>query len=548
MDGQTGASDAADLEKPKTLVSFRVLVGNKVCLNWYILPVEDGPNFDWALESIRFASKNGGCFSNEISPEWNLSCVYLSREATGKNPLDVSPKVSVAEACRTFGRFVTFEFEEPATAASKQIESKNAFALLMKSAETQAKQVVQPARKPETRGDWRLFNALVNLFEREQLGFSASSRLAETSGKEFIETITSVLFQVLVPERMARLKDRCIKIPDYWLRLVEDGQVYNDPTSHKHGLRAMSHALVVEWRDVLYKALLCPWLQQQKWQRVNHATRNLATCLDKYAEYLTSSTKRVNAMHSMLEPARCPGDGSSSNLKRIESCARPEAIIRRYKDLEQVLAPQDVYGDPVFVVDYCPTDRRERYVYLQELCFPFAVEVFRYHQGGNRGTLTWIWKAPSEPGQSDNSKSCSLVNKLLEDVPVYHTRAMRREFVQRYGLISRVSPTILNEMYQFITDDSSALPTSASQAVTARLRLALELQDPDLVFDLRKLNAGRHVEYEVFYEAAQAYIERNALQACDDRRHGSTCHMALAMSVRDFRDLKPCQKAPLHRP
>ena len=108
MDGQTGASDAADLEKPKTRSGFW-----SQCLNWYILPVEDGPNFDWALESIRFASKNGGCFSSEISPEWNLSRVYLSREATGKNPLDVSPKVSVAEACRTFGRFVTFEFEEP---------------------------------------------------------------------------------------------------------------------------------------------------------------------------------------------------------------------------------------------------------------------------------------------------------------------------------------------------------------------------------------------------------------------------------------------------
>ena len=137
----------------------------------YILPVEDGPNFDWALESIRFASKNGGCFSNEISPEWNLSCVYLSREATGKNPLDVSPKVSVAEACRTVGRFVTFEFEEPATAASKQIESKNAFALLMKSAETQAKQVAQAARKPETRGDWRLFNASLTSSRGSSLDF-----------------------------------------------------------------------------------------------------------------------------------------------------------------------------------------------------------------------------------------------------------------------------------------------------------------------------------------------------------------------------------------
>ena len=75
-----------------------------------------------------------------------------------------------------------------------------------------------------------------------------------------------------------------------------------------------------------------------------------------------------------------------------------------------------------------------------------------------------------------------------------------------------------------------------SQAVQARLKLALELQDPDLVFDLRELNEGRHVQYDRFYEAARAYMERNALQAADDRRHGTTCHMALAMSVQDFRN------------
>ena len=91
-------------------------------------------------------------------------------------------------------------------------------------------------------------------------------------------------------------------------------------------------------------------------------------------------------------------------------------------------------------------------------------------------------------------------------------------------------------MYQYLSDDASVLPSSMSQAVQARLKLALELQDPDLVFDLRELNEGRHVQYDRFYEAARAYIERNALQAADDRRHGTTCHMALAMSVRDFRD------------
>ena len=47
-----------------------------------------------------------------------LSRLYVSREATGQ-PLDVSPHVSVAEACRNFGRFVTFQFVEP---GSKEVE------------------------------------------------------------------------------------------------------------------------------------------------------------------------------------------------------------------------------------------------------------------------------------------------------------------------------------------------------------------------------------------------------------------------------------------
>ena len=45
-----------------------------------------------------------------------------------------------------------------------------------------------------------------------------------------------------------------------------------------------------------------------------------------------------------------------------------------------------------------------------------------------------------------------------------------------------------------------------------------------------------HVEHDTFDETAKTHIELNALQAADDRPHGSTCHMALAISVRDFRD------------
>ena len=186
---------------------------------------------------------------------------------------------------------------------------------------------------------------------------------------------------------------RSIVVPPQWTKLLEGGVTYNDPKTHKHGLRALSKEMVMEWCDMLYWILLFPWLSRTKWQGVAGAARDLASCLNKYASYLESSTQRVNIMHNMLEPARCPGEGTSSELRRIESSSRPEKITNRYKTLEQALSSCDDYGDPLFLPDYAPTDRQERYEYVRELRLPFAVEVFRYHQGGNRGTLSWIWRA-----------------------------------------------------------------------------------------------------------------------------------------------------------
>ena len=164
----------------QTLVSFRVLVGQKTYLNWYILPVLDGPNFDWPLESLRKASKEGtgGSFRGIIDDSWILSRLCVSREATGQ-PLDMSPHVSVMEACRNFGRFVTFQFVEP---GSKEVEGeasepKNAFAELMRPAAAQTRSLVLPVPRNECHGDWRLFNALIQfqerwarIFNREWLG------------------------------------------------------------------------------------------------------------------------------------------------------------------------------------------------------------------------------------------------------------------------------------------------------------------------------------------------------------------------------------------
>lgn len=59
----------------------------------------------------------------------------------------------------------------------------------------------------------------------------------------------------------------------------------------------------------------------------------------------------------------------------------------------------------------------------------------------------------------------------------------------------------------------------------------LDSQDPDIWFDLRHQNSGQPEKYEEFWKAVDAIINENVLKAVDSRRHGTVCHMALALQV-----------------
>ena len=209
-------------------------------------------------------------------------------------------------------------------------------------------------------------------------------------------------------------------------------------------------------------------------------------------------------------------------------------IIARYADLEKELQAQSDY-EPVCVTHIAPVNRQSRFVYLHEIQLPFTVEILSYNQGGNLVTLTWCWKVPTEAADRDADKSMKTVESLKANCHEHHTRAMRRMFVQRYGLLAKVSPTILSEMYRELTGDHSRLPTADTNAVADRLRLALDAQDPELVYDLRgNCNNGRPEKYQQFWDGAKAFLNEQSLNAADSRRHGAVTHMAAAISVRDF--------------
>ena len=274
--------------------------------------------------------------------------------------------------------------------------------------------------------------------------------------------------------------------------------------------------------------------EESHMERFSCCVQQLAHALQKYSNYLESSTVRVNNMHPMLDPARSPTDVSSSSVERIEASVRSAKEAATYCKLQEELDSSEPYQKVVFVNDFAPTDRRGRYHYMHGLRMPFAVEVFQYEHGNNLATLSLVWRAPSEPSESNNNETCKIIDWFRSDIPVYHTRAMRRQFVHRYSLLTSLSPAMLTEIYQHLTSGASAMPTKVSQDLQTRLRLALDSQDPDLVYDLRTLNEGRRAKYDDFWKAADAFINRQALAAVEDRHHGLGCHMALALSIPDY--------------
>jgi len=82
-----------------------------------------------------------------------------------------------------------------------------------------------------------------------------------------------------------------------------------------------------------------------------------------------------------------------------------------------------------------------------------------------------------------------VVERLKPRLPEYHSRKMRREFIQRYSALQLSIPKhILRESYCTATLDSSA---DQNPQMDERVRQAIQAEDSDLVMDLRHLNKGR---------------------------------------------------------
>ena len=88
----------------------------------------------------------------------------------------------------------------------------------------------------------------------------------------------------------------------------------------------------------------------------------------------------------------------------------------------------------------------------------------------------------------------------------------------------------------FEIGDSSAVSSLTKAEIEKRVKLYVEMEDPDIVVDLCQLHSGRASKFDIFWEECDKFLQEQVGLAVDERRHCQVTHMASAVSVQDLQE------------
>ena len=252
----------------------------------------------------------------------------------------------------------------------------------------------------------------------------------------------------------------------------------------------------------------------------------LAKCLLDYSEYLSESNKEH---HVSTVPSRQLSSSLSISFLPVTDI-HPSKL----DSLNSVLCSIDEF-QYVDVSEFSPSDAHKKYKYIQKmnggLCVPCYLLTY---SAGNVGNLNFVWRV-SGVDKEDFTKSLPTI-EAIKKIPTFHTRAMRNVLFTKFGRISpSVKPYMLRYLYSELTGDSSSADTTDQAEIDDRVCQKIELEDPDIIADLRTLNSSEtRAKFDTFWKECEAVLNEEIGIAVDDRRHTEVTHLASAISVRDL--------------
>ena len=193
-------------------------------------------------------------------------------------------------------------------------------------------------------------------------------------------------------------------------------------------------------------------------------------------------------------------------------------MCERYKPLNATLSQKEEY-DSVLLSEFCPDDAIKRRNYIDSLNrgIQHRCAKFRHAFGGGIPSIHFIWRLPTDSSEEELvQRNAAVMDRLKTDLPVYHTRPMRKAAVGSFCRVCGVKPAFMRELYRKLTGDASSSHDAAEALVDERVRLALDTEDSEVIHDLRHYNEGRPEKYQVFWEECRKYLNSSIDLAADE--------------------------------
>ena len=236
------------------------------------------------------------------------------------------------------------------------------------------------------------------------------------------------------------------KIPSIFSKFIG----YNRPEISKHRKRQVANMSGIVLRSLaahLFHCLQAGYWNRSDWTEIKTDVEQLAQSLAQYSDYLERNLKKVRLNHSLASPVRELSTNLHFQFLPIcDSTSSSQAIVTKLEGMPDY--------QHIAVEDYCPADFRVKYRFVQKIKttgFPFHTALLSYTHGNNIGNLHFLWKV--ECSSDVSFSQCQPVIEIIKkDIPVYHTRTMRKEMFSVFGrLTPNLKPAAARHIYRIFT-------------------------------------------------------------------------------------------------
>ena len=396
------------------------------------------------------------------------------------------PDLSLSPVVIQFGQFLKLivTLKDAGEEETAQVDETRPSAFdMMKQAMHEQSKPKSPSFIQERNKKDKLYNAIVDCLKQKCLQWRSDE--VDTLGVNFVKSLTEVLWYI--DGHHATFSSRGYHIPSSFATF----QGYNVPELSKHRKRTSSnmsattlHALA----EKLFRLLHSNYFMRGGWGTMREECEVLAHSLQKYALMLQEKNKCMKEVHSSPIPWRSIAKGL--DVYYLKPTKQPSSeLVEISNEVARV--------GPYCKVDlnlYLQSTPKKRYLItkkLKEEGLELPSVLCVYSTGNNCGNSHFIWHVPDSSLDQALGNSQAIVEDIKKNIPSYHTRAMRSEFIQKFGRITHeVKPAVLRYFYRDLTGDCSSSETLSQEEIDERVFEAIEMEDPDIVMDLRHLNSG----------------------------------------------------------